>query len=363
MDLAGGRAKNGTGARTLEFRDRLNIEQRAPVIPAKETMVPFDDELSRAVLRFVEHLANERRASPHTVSAYRRDLQSLAAYMRARNEAGARLASLDKFTLRAWLGEQAKRVAPPTISRKISSVRALCDYLIRTGDLRGNPSATLSSPKLRRKLPRFLPAEVATEVMIAPLAQSSGRDIEHLRDAVALELLYGSGLRVSELASLDLEQLALETGEVRVLGKGRKERIVPVGSKALFALQAYLPRRAELRHPRSGALDARALLLGRLGKRLGVRWLQALVKRYGALGAGRSDLHPHALRHSCATHMLEGGADLRAIQEMLGHSSLSTTQRYTHVSLDQLLAVYDRAHPLARSPGRSAKRRDGSARS
>jgi integrase/recombinase XerC len=327
-----------------------------------EERAPADDEFARVLARFVGHLEGERRASPHTVSAYRRDLESLADFMRVRNPTGARLAALDKFTLRAWLGEIAKRVAPPTISRKISSVRALCDYLTRTGELRQNPSATLASPKLRRKLPRFLTADAASEVMSAPLAQTSGGEIEHLRDAVALELLYGSGLRVSELASLDLEQIALETGEVRVLGKGRKERIVPLGSKALSALDAYLLRRAELCHPRSGARDPKALLLGRLGKRLGVRWLQALVRRYGALGAGRSDLHPHALRHSCATHMLEGGADLRAIQEMLGHSSLSTTQRYTHVSLDQLLAVYDRAHPLAQSPGQSSKRRDGSAR-
>jgi len=145
---------------------------------------------------------------------------------------------------------------------------------------------------------------------------------------------------------------------------GTANRIVPLGSKSLAALAAYLPRRAELVHPRTGKQDPEALLLGQLGKRLSVRWLQALVQRYGALGAGRSDLHPHALRHSCATHMLEGGADLRAIQEMLGHSSLSTTQRYTHVSLDQLLAVYDRAHPLAQAPARaqSSKRRDGSAR-
>jgi integrase/recombinase XerC len=307
-------------------------------------------------------LADERRASPHTVSAYRRDLDSLAAFIRARQAGGARLAALDKFMLRAWLGELAKAVAPPTISRKISSVRALCDYLLRTGELSRNPSSTLASPKLRRKLPRFLAPEAAAEVMTAPLVQPTGRDIAHLRDALALELLYGSGLRVSELATLDLGQISTETAEVRVLGKGRKERVVPLGSKSLAALDAYLPRRSELCHPKSGEYDQQALLLGQLGKRLSVRWLQQLVKRYGALGAGRSDLHPHALRHSCATHMLEGGADLRAIQEMLGHSSLSTTQRYTHVSLDQLLAVYDRAHPMAQASGQSSKRRDGSSR-
>ena len=320
------------------------------------------DELGRAILRFSEHLASERRASPHTISAYRRDLESLAQFIRARQPGGARLVSVDKFVLRAWLGELAKSVAPPTISRKISSVRALCDYLMRTGELLRNPSSTLASPKLRRKLPRFLAPEAAAEVMTAPLLQTTGRDVAHLRDALALELLYGSGLRVSELATLDLGQIAIETAEVRVLGKGRKERIVPLGSKALAALDAYLPRRAELCHPRSGEYEDQALLLGQLGKRLSVRWLQQLVKRYGVLGAGRSDLHPHALRHSCATHMLEGGADLRAIQEMLGHSSLSTTQRYTHVSLDQLLAVYDRAHPMAQASGKSSKPRDGSSR-
>ncbi len=329
---------------------------------AEQDSAALDDELGRALARFGEFLASERRASAHTVSAYGRDLQSLLRFVRARHPGGARLASLDKFMLRAWLGELAKSVAPPTIARKISSVRALCDYLTRSGELRTNPTATLSSPKLRRKLPRFLTPEAAAEVMTAPLEQASGREVVHLRDALCLELLYGSGLRVSELASLDLAQLSLAEAEVRVLGKGRKERMVPLGSKALAALAAYLPRRAELAHPRTGVVDPQALLLGHLGKRLSVRWLQALVRRYGVLGAGRSDLHPHALRHSCATHMLEGGADLRAIQEMLGHSSLSTTQRYTHVSLDQLLAVYDRAHPLAQAPGPSSKRRDGSAR-
>jgi integrase/recombinase XerC len=327
-----------------------------------EPAAPVADELGCALSRFGEYLTSERRASPHTVSAYRRDLESLARFIRARQPSGARLSSLDKFALRAWLGELAKNVAPPTISRKISSVRALCDYLLRAGDLRTNPSSTLASPKLRRKLPRFLAPDAAGEVMTAPLAQTTGSDVAHLRDALVLELLYGSGLRVSELATLDLGQISIETAEVRVLGKGRKERIVPLGSKALSALEAYLPRRTELRHPRTGHSENEALLLGERGKRLSVRWLQQLVKRYGVLGAGRSDLHPHALRHSCATHMLEGGADLRAIQEMLGHSSLSTTQRYTHVSLDQLLAVYDRAHPMAQAGGQSSKRRDGSAR-
>jgi integrase/recombinase XerC len=313
------------------------------------------DGLGTLIARFSEHLSGERRASPHTISAYRRDLESLASFVRSKNHGVATIADLDKLTLRGWLGELSKSVAPPTLARKLSSVRSFFEHLMRTGVVSQNPSAQLASPKLRRKLPRFLSAEAMQEVVEAPAQQQRLREVERLRDSLILELLYGCGLRVSELASLDLGQLATENGELRVLGKGRKERIVPLGSKAAQALEGYLAERAELRHPKTGALDARALLLGRLGKRLGVRRIQDLVRRYGALGAGTPDLHPHALRHSCATHMLEGGADLRAIQEMLGHSNLSTTERYTHVSLDQLLAVYDRAHPLAKRPRSSSR--------
>jgi integrase/recombinase XerC len=240
-------------------------------------------------------------------------------------------------------------LAPASIARKLSSVRALYVFLGRTGEVRENPAALLQSPKLSRGLPLVLRAEAAAEVMEVPPLSPLGTDVEKLRDRALLELLYGSGLRVSELAALDLEAVNLRACEVRVLGKGSKERILPLSGKALEALQAYLPRRSELRHGRSGFHDAKALLLTRRGRRLGVRRIQILVQRYGALGAGRPDLHPHALRHSCATHLLEGGADLRVIQELLGHSSLSTTQRYTHVSLDQLLTVYDKAHPLARA--------------
>ena len=153
---------------------------------------------------------------------------------------------------------------------------------------------------------------------------------------------------MSEATSLDLEQLSLGERVVRVMGKGRKERLVPIGTKAEAALRGWLEQRAELAHPRTGKLDPRAVFVSTRGRRLGPRAAQLLVRRYGVLAAGRTDLHPHALRHTCATHMLDGGADLRAIQEMLGHASLSTTQRYTHVSVSHLLAAYDKAHPLAK---------------
>jgi integrase/recombinase XerC len=305
--------------------------------------------LDALVARFRDHLALERRASPNTVLAYGRDLDELVGFLKERRGASALLADVDKLGLRSWLGELSRRVSATSLARKLSSVRAFFAWLEREGLSRDNPAALLKSPKLRRKLPKFLSAEQAGEVVEAPLV-APGSEVERLRDAAMLELLYGSGLRVSELVGLELDHVALDREEVRVLGKGKKERLVPLGSKARSALRTYLERRSELRHPRTGRQDVRSLFLGRHGTRLGVRRVQTLVQRYGALGAGRGDLHPHALRHSCATHLLEGGADLRAIQELLGHTSLSTTQRYTHVSLDQLVAVYDRAHPMAKKP-------------
>ena len=306
-------------------------------------------ELSAVVGRFAEYLELERRSSRNTVLAYRRDLATLVTFLEERLERPPVLSDVSRLTLRSWLGTVGEGLAPASIARKLSSVRALFVFLGRTGEVRENPAALLQSPKLSRGLPLVLRPEAAAEVIESPEQGPLGTDVEKLRDRVFLELLYGSGLRVSELFGLDLEAVNVRAAEVRVLGKGSKERIVPMSGKALEALEAYLPRRQELRHPKTDFCDPKALLLTRRGLRLGVRRIQALVQRYGALGAGRPDLHPHALRHSCATHLLEGGADLRVIQELLGHSSLSTTQRYTHVSLDQLLTVYDKAHPLARA--------------
>ncbi|MBN1610664.1 MAG: tyrosine recombinase XerC [Polyangiaceae bacterium] len=316
---------------------------------------PPRDTLERLIDRFAAHLAEERRSSPHTVAAYRRDLRQMAVFLRERVGEGLELGHVDKLSLRAWLGQLARVNTTTSIARKLASVRAFFAYLRRAGLAGSDPSALISSPKLRRKLPTFLGTEAAEQVMLAPAEQWRLREIERLRDTVILELLYGCGIRVSELVALDVADLMLDDSMLRVLGKGGKERTVPLGSKALAALHSYLPRRTELRESRRGVGDPGAMLLSRRGRRLGVRWIQTLVQRYGALGAGRPDLHPHALRHTCATHMLEGGADLRAIQEMLGHSSVSTTQRYTHVRLDQLIGVYDRAHPLARKARRRPK--------
>ena len=314
-----------------------------------QTRASSGPELDAVVARFAEYLELERRSSMNTVLAYRRDLSGLSAFLRERLQREPQLGDVTRLSLRSWLGSVGEGLAPASIARKLSSVRALYVFLGRTGEVRENPAALLQSPKLIRGLPLVLRPEAAAEVIESAESGPLGSEVEKLRDRVLLELLYGSGLRVSELAGLDLEAINLRQCELRVLGKGKKERMVPMSGKALEALEAYLPRRSELRHQRSGFFDDKALLLTRRGQRLGVRRIQTLVQRYGALGAGRPDLHPHALRHSCATHLLEGGADLRVIQELLGHSSLSTTQRYTHVSLDQLLTVYDKAHPLARA--------------
>jgi integrase/recombinase XerC len=217
---------------------------------------------------------------------------------------------------------------------------------MRRAGLTQNPASELKSPKLRRKLPTFLSVEQAGETMEIPTDVAV--DPRSVRDRALLEVLYGSGLRVSELCGLELASIDLAAATARVRGKGDKERMVPLGSQSVAALREYLDVRGELRHDKHGTQDASALFLGKSGERLGVRQVQLLVKRYGVLATGSSALHPHALRHSCATHLLDAGADLRSIQELLGHASLSTTQRYTHVSVDRLQAAYTRAHPLAK---------------
>jgi integrase/recombinase XerC len=309
------------------------------------------DALGRATVAFIDHLELERRASPHTVDAYRRDLTEFVAHVRGADDGPATPSEVTRLVLRDFLGTVSKTCTSSTVARKLAAVRTFFRYLVRTGALAESPAEQLGTPKVRRRLPAMLNVESASEVMAAPAAnEGQGTEATRLRDVALLEVLYGSGLRVSELTALELDALSLGELTLRVLGKGKKERVVPLGTKCEGALRAYLAVRGELRHPKTGKQDPAAVFLSHTGRRLGVRWVQKLVHRYGALGTGRPDLHPHALRHSCATHMLEGGADLRAIQEMLGHSSLSTTQRYTHLSLDRLLKVYDESHPLARAP-------------
>jgi integrase/recombinase XerC len=303
--------------------------------------------LGEAIGAFARYLETERRASGHTVSAYGRDLASFAAFVGERNSPAADdVRMVDLYLLRAWLGVVARKHAPSSIARKVAAVRSWMHWLRRRGHVATSPADELATPKVRRPLPTLLSVDAAREVVQAPHAQQAPRGA---RDRAILELLYGSGLRVSELCGLDIDALDLAAASARVRGKGNKERVVPMGRECVAAIARWLDERREMVHPKTGAQDPKALFVAMRGSRIGPRAVRSIVHAYGANGAGRADLHPHALRHTCATHMLDGGADLRAIQEMLGHASLSTTQRYTHVSMDHLMRVYDAAHPLARA--------------
>lgn len=312
-------------------------------------------ELRRQIAAYREHLAHERRASPRTVEHYGRDLEGLAVHLEttARRKVDD-AKQLDVGDLRGWLGEQARKNASTTIARRISAVKGFFAFLRRRGEVERDPAAQLSSPKLRKGLPLVLGAEAASELVESPKA--AARKTQHgkaeaeaiaARDRAILETLYGSGLRVSEVVGLDLAHLDLESATARVLGKGNKERVVPLGPPCIEALRTWIALRKVMESSRR-AQHATALFLGRNGTRLTSRRVEGIVRTLGSTSAGRDDVHPHALRHSCATHMLEGGADLRAIQELLGHASLSTTQKYTHVSIEHVMKQYDKAHPLAR---------------
>lgn len=293
---------------------------------------------------FLTWMRDERRSTEASVATYERTLRELRAFvLEKRLTPDARRITL--VQLRGYLASLFDHQASSTLSKKIATLRAFFRWLMRRGITTQNPAASLRSPKIARPLPRFLTVDEAFRVVDAPKEDGHREDALKLRDAAMLELLYGAGLRVSELAGLALGSLDRSARLVRVMGKGRKERIAPYGASCAEALERWLEVRPSKIGPKTAPLDA--LWLGTQGTRLTVRQIQNVVRRYGALGAGRGDLHPHALRHTCATHLLDAGADLRSIQELLGHASLSTTQRYTHVTLDRLMAVYDKAHPLA----------------
>lgn len=288
--------------------------------------------------RFQQYLAVERNVSPHTCAAYLRDLAELQAFLATVGEAdSAALQRIDHLLLRRYLAELHKKNQRTSIARKLSSLRTFFRYLVREGLLQKTPAEGLATPKRNRYLPKTLSVDEAAALM----ERGHGTTTLALRDRAMLELLYSSGLRVSELTGLDAGALDLRENLVRVLGKGRKERIVPVGRKARESLAAYLEARGTIS-------DNEPLFVNHRGGRLTPRSVQRHLKTRLIKAGVLKDISPHALRHSFATHLLDGGADLRAIQELLGHASLSTTQRYTQVSVDQLMAVYDKAHPRSR---------------
>jgi integrase/recombinase XerC len=299
--------------------------------------------LDEALDGFLRHLEGERRCSPRTVTEYGSDVAGLIELAKSRGHDA--VGDLDLELLRAWVSLLSRKYAKSSLTRKIAAVRTFMRWLRKRGVIADSPADRLATPKVPRGLPTLLSVDAAKEVVEAADASSP----MGARDRVVLELLYGSGLRVSELCGLDMGAIDSAGRTARVLGKGRKERVVPLGAPSVRALGQWLALRPGVVHPKHKTQDPAALLLTARGARLSTRAAWGIVRHYGELGAGRSDLHPHALRHTCATHMLDGGADLRAIQELLGHSSLSTTQRYAHVSVGHLLRAYDAAHPMARA--------------
>jgi integrase/recombinase XerC len=290
-----------------------------------------DGDLPAAFLR---HLEVERGASPHTLRSYRVDLDDFAGFL-ARTAPGTALTAVDARGVRAWVADlHARRLAPASIGRRIAAVRSWFTFLVRRGVVAANPARDVRSPRVPKLLPNFLPVDEAKA-----LVDGDGvRTTDPARDRAILELLYASGLRVSELSGLDLDDVEPSERLLRVRGKGGKERVVPYGGAAARALSTYLRARghtegALFRNPRGG--------------RLTVRSIRSIVRRSARAAGLTRRVTPHTLRHSFATHLLDGGADLRMIQELLGHSRLSTTQRYTHVTPDRLAAVYDQAHPRA----------------
>ncbi len=315
-------------------------EWTSPVRPAS-TAEP--DALDVAAADFGRHLALERSLSVHTVRAYLGDLADLFDLMRRLGSAD--LESLDVRTLRSWLAKQRSLGrSRTTLARRTSAVRVFTAWAYDTGRMGSDVAAVLGRPKGRRTLPEVLDTDEARLLLDQAACYAATDGVTGIRDAAILELLYATGIRVAELVGLDVDDLDGERRTVRVLGKGNKQRTVPYGVPADRALRRWtLDARASLATPRSGS----ALFLGVRGGRLDQRSVRSLVHARLADVPGAPDLGPHGLRHTAATHLLEGGADLRAVQEILGHASLSTTQIYTHVSTDRLRAAYRQAHPRA----------------
>ena len=283
--------------------------------------------------KFLKYLEIERAASSHTLRAYRKDLEEFSKFVNIKPE------DVELADVRGFIAEQIKSGLNKTsVSRRLASIRSFFKFLYREGYKRTNPAKLVSNPKLPKLLPRFLSVDDAFALVESP----AGTGFLPARDRAILELLYSSGLRVSEISSLNIDDINTKEGFLKVKGKGRKERMVPVGSKAIDAIKSYMVERIALKS------KDRFLFLNRTGKGLSDRGVRRLVVKYARMTGISGKIGPHALRHTFATHLLQGGADLRVIQELLGHSSLSTTQKYTHLDVTHLIDVYDKAHPFAK---------------
>jgi integrase/recombinase XerC len=300
--------------------------------------------------QFLEHLRYERNVSEHTLRNYESDLEQFYEFLApADNKTGKRtepnIRQIDHITVREWLASlHGARKKKSSIARKLAALRTFFQFLVREGIVELNPAKLVSTPRLEKKLPKHLSIEDAVRFIETPDTETDlGK-----RDQAMLELMYATGIRVSELTKLNVGDIDFKNKLIRVMGKRRKERIVPFGDPALEALQRYLRVRNEFLDIAPVSLrDPETLFLNYQGTRISTRSVGRMVEKYIKICAGMHDISPHALRHSFATHLLDSGADLRDIQELLGHARLSTTQIYTHVSMEKLIEVYDKAHPKA----------------
>ena len=296
---------------------------------------------------FLEALAAEKGYSAHTLRAYRHNLMEFAAYLAGDPALSAsdpraldavRAEQVDAMQIRGWLGYLHGRNRKSSIARKLAAVRSFFRYLHKHRRIENNPAAAVRTPKHGKPMPRYL----SVDDMFRLIDAAGPADLLGLRNRAIVESLYSAGLRVSELAGMNVEDIDYDQAVVRVTGKGNKQRVVPMGEKALAALSGY---RQALREEKNIPAARGALFLNKDGGRLTTRSIARIVDKFARACGLAVPVSPHALRHSFATHMLDAGADLRAVQELLGHRSLSTTQRYTHVSIDRLMAAYDKAHP------------------
>ncbi|TAN40184.1 MAG: tyrosine recombinase XerC [Nitrospirae bacterium] len=293
--------------------------------------------MQECIDRFIRYLEVQRAASEHTVRAYKKDLAEFNSFVK---KAPAEIEMID---VRGFIAQQIRTgLSKTTAGRRLGAVRSFLKYLYREGVISVNPAKLVSTPKTQRLLPQFLTVDDAFELIEKP----EGIGFMMARDRAILELLYSSGLRVSEVSGLNMEDLNTREGLVKVRGKGKKERIVPVGAKAIEALKTYLVEKILLKK------KSRVLFLNRSGTKLTDRGIRRIVVKYARQAGIDGRIGPHTLRHTFATHLLQGGADLRVIQELLGHSSLSTTQKYTHLDLTHLMDVYDKAHPMSDKDGK-----------
>lgn len=283
--------------------------------------------------RFIKYLEVEKGVSPHTLRAYRKDIEIFSDFINSPPE------KVEPIDVRGFVAQQVNSgLSKTTAGRRLAAVRSFFRFLYREGYIKSNPAKVINTPKRPKILPKFLTVDDVFSLIERP----EGIGFIVARDRAILELLYSSGIRVSELSNLDMEDIDLKEGLIKVKGKGRKERIVPIGTKAIEAVRNYLVERMLLKK------RDKALFLNKRGSRITDRSIRRIVVKYARMVLTDGRIGPHTLRHTFATHLLQAGADLRAIQELLGHSSLSTTQKYTHLDITHLMEVYDKAHPLAK---------------